>query len=170
MSTNSLVRRIESEFSELPMPGMTLREAQLADHTLDREISEVEWQAARQLDAAVTWKDLEATTLIECDAALSHITEEGFVYYIPAYMRLALRHLESSPERIWDAYGATVFHLTHLNNHSLGRFKRFSDPQIDVVVEFLREVRRAGGFEAGMALEALDKYWETGDARQRTIP
>lgn len=43
MSVQSLVSRIEAVFPELPLPDMTLRQAQLADETLDREISQEEW-------------------------------------------------------------------------------------------------------------------------------
>ena len=70
-------------------------------------------------------------------AALSHISEAGFVYYIPAYMRLALNQLGAVGDPEWEAFGSTIFHLTNRSNYTLGRFKRFSDTQIDTVVEFL---------------------------------
>ena len=169
MSVQSLVARIEEVFPEFPLPDMTLRQAQLADETLDREISEEEWNATRRIDHAVVWKAIEPAALIACDSALSHISEAGFVYYIPAYMRLALNQLGAVADPEWDAFGSTTFHLTNRNNYTLGRFKRFSDTQIDTVVEFLRQIRAASGFEGQMAKEALEAYWETSEARRRTI-
>ena len=99
MSVKSLVARIEQVFPELPLPDMTLRQAQLSDETLDREISQEEWDATGRTDHAVAWKDIEPAVLIACDAALSHISEVGFVYYIPAYMRLALSQLVTGSDR-----------------------------------------------------------------------
>jgi hypothetical protein len=169
MSVDSLIERIELAFPESPIPEMTLLQAQLCDQTLDREISEAEWDATGRLDRCVSWKGVASVTLIECDAALSHITEDGFVYYIPAYMRLALRQLMDSVDPQWGAYGSTVSHLSGTSNYALGRYKRFTDPQIDAVIAFLQRVRTAGGFEGKMAAEGLVKYWETHEARRRTI-
>lgn len=100
---------------------------------------------------------------------MSHISEGGFVYYIPAYMRLALNQLAGVANPEWEAFGSTVFHLTDRSNYTLARFKRFSDAQIDTVIDFLRHIRAAGGFEGNMAEEALKAYWETPEVRRRTI-
>jgi len=81
----------------------------------------------------------------------------------------ALRQLVDSVDLQWEAYGWTVSHLTGTSNSNLGRYKRFTDTQIDVVTAFLQRVRTAGGFEGKMAAEGLAKYWETPEARRRTI-
>jgi hypothetical protein len=73
MSVQYVVARIEEAFPELPLPDMTLRQAQLADETMSREISQEEWDATGRIDHAVVWKDIEPAVLIACDAALSHI-------------------------------------------------------------------------------------------------
>ena len=169
MPVQALIANIEEVFPELPLPDMTLRQAQLSDETMDREISQEEWDATGRLDQAVVWKDIEPAVLIACDAALSHISEVGFVYYIPAYMRLALNQLITVADPEWEAFGSTVFHLTNRSNYTLARFKRFSDPQIDAVVEFLRQIRAAGGSEGKMAEEALKAYWDTSESRRRTL-
>ena len=169
MSVDSLIERMEFVFPESPIPEMTLLQAQLCDRALGREISDAEWDATGQLDRCISWKGVASATLIKCDAALSHITEDGFVYYIPAYMRLALRQLVDSVDLQWEAYGSTISHLTGTSNYNLGRYKRFTDTQIDVVTAFLQRVRTAGGFEGKMAAEGLAKYWETPEARRRTI-
>ena len=84
-------------------------------------------------------------------------------------MRLALNQLASVANPQWAAFGSTVFHLTDRSNYTLARFKLFSDVQIDTVTDFLRYVRAAGGFEGKMAEETLEAYWETPEARRRTI-
>ncbi len=157
---HSLVARIEKVFPEQPVPDMTLLQAQLAGETLNREISEVEWLAAGDADRGITWTLIEPSVLVRCDAALSHLTEEGFVYYIPAYMRLALNQLAEFKEPEWDAFGSVVFQLTHLNGYSVRRYRRFTDLQTDVVIAFLKEVRSAGGTVADMAEQALAGYWQ----------
>ena len=169
MAIDAVILQVERAFPEAPLPETTLRQAQLADQSMSREISQSEWDAAGTLDRGVRWKDIPDDTLIECDAALSHQSEEGFVYYVPAYMRLALRHLACPAKRSDEAFGFTVFHLTHRTNYSLGRYKHLSDAQIDAVISFLREVRDAGSFEGDLAEKALTRYWETPEARRRTI-
>ena len=170
MSVDSLIERIEIVFPESPIPPeMTLLQAQLCDQTLDREISDAEWDATGQRDRYVNWKEVASATLIECDAALSHITDDGLVYYIPAYMRLALRQLMDSVDPPWEAYGSTISHLTRTSNYAIGRYKRFTDAQIDAVIAFLQRVRTTGGFVGKMAAEGLAKYRETPEARRRTI-
>jgi hypothetical protein len=169
MSVDPLVARIEQVFPDQPLPDITLRQAQLADQSMDREISQEEWDATGRIDHAVLWRDVEPALLIACDAALSHLSEAGFVYYIPAYMRLALNQMASLTDPPWEVFGSTVAHLEGKNNYALGRYKRFSDAQIDAVIEFLRQVRAAEGFEGKMAKDALERYWETPAARRKTI-
>ena len=43
MPVQALIANIEEVFPELPLPDMTLRQAQLSDETMDREISQEEW-------------------------------------------------------------------------------------------------------------------------------
>jgi hypothetical protein len=169
MSADALIQRIESVFPDRPLPEVTLQQAQLADQSMDREIGEEEWEAAGRIDRGVIWKDVRRETLIKCDAALSHTTEEGFVYYIPAYMRLALLQFDSNADPSWESYGSTISHLSGRSNYALGRYKRFNDPQMDAVIAFLKYVCAKEDFEGKMAKEALARYWDTPEARRRTI-
>jgi hypothetical protein len=82
MSEDPLVARIERVFPDQPLPDMSLRQAQLADQSMDREISEEEWHATGRIDQAASWKDIEPALLIACDAALSHLSDGGFAYYM----------------------------------------------------------------------------------------
>jgi hypothetical protein len=168
-SMAALISRIELVFPCQPFPDMTLRQAQLADESMDRKISDAEWDETGRGDQLIQWTDIEPDVLIACDAALSHLSDPGFVYYIPAYMRLALNQMGALADPPWEVFGSTVSHLSGKTNYALGRYKVFEDVQIDVVIEFLRLVYAGGGFEGKMAKDALDRYWETPDSRRRSI-
>ena len=146
----------------------TLHHAQLLDHTLDREISEDEWRKAKQRDPETDWRDIPASSLDECDAALSHGTPKSWLFHMPAYMKRALELLDT------DAWlpGSVVFHLTHnvqrqgLDWHALERFKQLTPGQEEAVVAFLNYViaRSSKGnwnakWNAKSAAEALNSYW-----------
>jgi hypothetical protein len=169
MEVDAVISQIRAAFPVQPMPSMTLHQAQLADQSMSRAIDEAEWEAVGNRDRAVAWTDIPRADLLECDAALSHLDEEGFVYYIPAYMVLALRHFQAFDGYSEEAFGATVFHLAHRENHSLARFKRMTDPQIEAVIEFLRVVQNTPSLYGDLARKALKRYWETPESRRRTI-
>ena len=169
MIADAVVSQIETAFPELPMPDVTLRQAQLADQSMRREIGEAEWEAEGRRDSGVCWTQVPADTLIECDAALSHLSEEAFVYYVPAYMRFSMQCLTRPIGGPNDVLGTTVFHLTDRANYSLGRYKRLSEAQIQAVIAFLRAVRDGGGFYGDLAAKALQRYWETPESRRPSI-
>src|SRR4051794_34883335 len=95
MDTEAMLSSIREAFPERPLPAMTLRQAQLADQGMSREITEEAWEVEGDRDRGVSWSAVDDVTLEECDAALSHLDEEGFVYYLPAFLTLAVRQLAS---------------------------------------------------------------------------
>jgi hypothetical protein len=170
MSVSDVIPIIASAFPELPLPDMTLQEAELADHTLDREISDDEWVTARQAGKGVTWKQVPLETLLSCSAALSHISEVGFVYFIPAYMVAALQHRASPQERTDDLLTSTVFQVTFTDtNHSLSRLKAFNDAQAEAVIAFLKEIAESADFNGREARKGLETYWLTPKAKEPLI-
>jgi hypothetical protein len=170
MSISDAILNIASVFPELPLPDMTLQEAELADHTLDRDISEEEWEAARQAGKGITWTQVPLETLLSCSAALSHLSEVGFVYFIPAYMVAALQHRATPKERTADLLTSTVFHVTHTDtNYSLSRLKAFNAAQAGAVIEFLREVGKTADFDGRNARECLERYWLTPKSKEPLI-
>ena len=164
-----LLARIRKAFPAEPLPEVTLLQAQLTDQGLAREITNEEWETEGNRDRGVFWYDIPVATLLECDAALSHLDGDAFVYYLPAFLSFALREDCPGNYREEEILGNTVFAVTHLSNYSLSRFKHLTDEQIDVVTDFVRWLRQAGGFHRPSADEALNKYWETPDARRRTL-
>jgi hypothetical protein len=161
---------IASAFPEQPLPSMTLRQAQLGDQTMSREVTDEELRREGERDAGIVWSKVDEATLRECDAALSFLDEDGFVYYLPAYLSAALRQIAAGNADSDALVTQAVFHVTSTKeNHSLARLKRLTDAQIDAVIEFLHVVRDHGGFDAKHAVAALSGYWETPESRRRTL-
>lgn len=137
---------------------------------MSHDITDEVWEAEGDRDRGVIWGAVDDITLEECDAALSHLDEEGFVYYLPAFLRLAVRQLASGYSDRSRCFSGVVFHLTHVSsNYALAKLKRLTDPEIDVVIAFLRAVRDRRGLDAEDAVAALMSYWETPESRRRTL-
>jgi hypothetical protein len=170
MDITSVVAQIVSAFPERPIPTMTLRQGQLGDQTMTREISEDEWRREGERDCGVIWTQVDESTLRECDSALCFLDEEAFVYYLPAYLCAALRSIAAGRSESNYLVNGAVFHVTNTrDNWALARLKRLSDRQIDAVINFLRVVRDQCPFEAIDAGDALVGYWETPESRRRTL-
>jgi hypothetical protein len=168
MSTARLL--VESAFPEAPLPDMTLQQAEMLDYTLDREISEEEWRTAHTAGEGVTWRQVALDVLLGCPAALSHISETGFVYYVPAYICASISHLTRPEPRTDDLFGSTVFHLTHTETgYSLSRLKLFNAEQRAAVAAFLSEAADFGGFTGKEARKGLDTYWRTPRASEPLV-
>jgi hypothetical protein len=161
---------VHGAFSESPLPDMTLQQGELLDYSLEREVSEEEWAAADAAGRGVTWKEVTLETLLACPAALSHISEAGFVYYVPAFICAALDHVARPAPSTDDLFCSTVFHLTHSETgYSLSRLKLFNAEQRAAVTAFLREAANAGGFTGGEARKGLHDYWLTPRASEPLV-
>jgi hypothetical protein len=171
MNAEDVATLIRAAFPVEPLPGISLHQAQLADQSMAREISESEWKAAGELDAGRTWLDLRAEDLIACDAALSHFDEASFVYHIPAFMLFAVHHRAVEWKHpAWSLVGGIVFSLTNRSAYSLGRYKRFTSDQRKAVISFLAFIAEDGrDSNASDAQKALDRYWMTDDASKPLI-
>ena len=69
---------IAAAFPLRPLPQMSLHQAQLADPSMSREITDEEWRRAGELDRGRSWNEFSDDNLIACDAALSHLDEQSF--------------------------------------------------------------------------------------------
>jgi len=171
MDAAGLIKQIREAFPVAPIPEMTLHQGQLADQSSSREIPDSEWKAEGEKDRRTTWPAFEAQNLINCEAALSHLDETSFIYYLPAFLTFAVHNLNSESFAHGKAVNSAVCAVTERSNHNLARLKRLSDPQIDAVISFLRFVRDndKGHTYGDLAGKALQRYWETPDARRRTL-
>lgn len=170
MESLALGQQIKAAFPLLPLPEMSLHQAQLTDESMSREISEVEWAAAGARDAGRMWDSFTDSDLASCDAALSHLDELSFVYYLPAFLLLALRHLEVEwGHPAWAITGSAVFAVTHRSEYSLSRFARFTPEQAAAVRAFLQAVATSAGSNAQDARVALARYWNTARAGESLL-
>ena len=142
----------------------TLHHAQLLDHTLDRDISEDEWSEAKRRDPETDWRDIPASSIDECDAALSHATLQCWLFCIPAYMKRALQLLDIDT---WLP-GSVIFHLTYDNKdqglgwRTMERFRQLTPRQVEAVAAFLSYIIAYPSkrpWRANHATEALRRYW-----------
>ena len=170
MDSASLLSVIAKAFPVQPIPEITVRQAQLSDQGISREISQAEWEAEGVKDRGLTWPEIPDETIVACDAALSHLDEEGFVYYLPAFLSYAVRHMSSGiVDSNWMAMNFTIFAVTNFSNYGVGRLKRLNDAQIGSVIEFLQFVVVHSTTYRRDAADALTNYWLTPDAKRKTI-
>ena len=171
MEADELIERIGAVFPLEPLPEMSLRQAWLADQTMDREISEEEWMEAAKADERRSWPEFSDEELISREEALAHLEESAFVYYLPAFLSFTVRHCStglSDPAGL--LVGSTIFSVTHLSPYSLGRYKRLDACQQAVVVAFLEFVAlHAGPHQRATAKEGLSRYWKTDEATKPLI-
>jgi len=170
MEPQALISRLFEAFPTAPVPEMTLRQAQLADQSLDRAISDDEWDKEGQKDRHIFWPDLSIDQLVECEAALAHFDEQSFVYYLPAFLRAAVQNADVDVlHPLSGIVGSTVFSVTDRSNYNLARLKRLTHQQIDCVIEFLKYISAHSRFRSQDAEKALKRYWLTPEARRPLI-
>jgi hypothetical protein len=160
ISSTRLLDFIAAAFPLRPLPQMSLHQAQLADQSMSREITDEEWRRAGELDRGRSWNEFSDDDLIACDAALSHLDEQSFVYYLPAYLLFALRYCTVEWQHpAWTLIGSVVFSVTH----------RTPD-QREAVIAFLRFVAKCRTDSiASNAQKALARYWLTDEATKPLI-
>ena len=162
MDIATLSKQIKAAFPLLPSPKISLYQAQLLDVTLSRKIDQAEWMAAGARDSGRTWGDYRESELMACDAALYHQDEIGFVYYLPAFLLMALRQLAvAGIPRVEEKIFPALFAITHFSGYSLSRFARFTPEQVTAVRNFLEFVASGPGTSAEDARVALELYWNT---------
>jgi hypothetical protein len=159
---SALIADIAAAFDGVPRgDGTTLHEAMAID---DRGSPE-EQRAARRLDLEGRWQDVPDGDIFECCSALSFLDEEGFRYYIPAFMVYGLKHWGDDPNFILDS---CEYHLLHEYPKSLrksdpasiaGRY-HFTDAQSKAVASFLRFIIEFDQTKAARAAVEAVERWE----------
>jgi hypothetical protein len=176
-SFQDVIALIEAAFAGVTRDeDCTLHQAQLADQSLSRKISQKEWDAGKLRDPETDWRDVPDDSLDECGAALSHASPRSWLFYIPAYMRRALKLLDGGYLEV-DLPNSVIFHLTHerenygLAAYVLERFLQMNPEQEAAVVSFLEYFRdTADEWHSRSAAEALSSYWALPpEKRQRSL-
>lgn len=158
-SPDDVVSAIESAFAGVPRGRVTLHEAE----AMDRRLSIEEATAARKRDPESDWRDVPAASIEECRAALCFVDADSWRFYLPAYMRLGLRHLDA-PRNL--AIDVAIYSLDcgagppEAVERNLERFRGLRPDQAAAVRRFLTFASQNEDLcDAYVARQALDTYW-----------
>ena len=106
---------------------------------------------------------MPGVSIEECPDALSFLDPEGWRFYLPAYMRWALRDLKDSHSTAIDQ---TIYSLDCGDSppsavgHSTARFRTLNRAQAQAVHRFLTfAADNDDTCDAVVAQQALDRYW-----------
>jgi hypothetical protein len=167
-----LIEQIRSAFDGVSrQSGISLHQAWV----IDEWGTPAEQAAARESDTDRHWEEIPEH-LLQDTTALSYFCPLSFVYYIPAYLIVALRKFSnyaalSEDERLYsgskegDRVGSVIFSLTILDKPGLrelklSNFEALSSEQAQVICRVLRFLSAYGvdGIEE-RAEKALRAYW-----------
>jgi O-acetyl-ADP-ribose deacetylase len=149
---NDLLSQMHTVFADTPFPKITIQQAELLDDYIS---SGEKWDNAAKIDAQNRhWSDVPAAIVQRCQCALSYMESDGLLFYLPAYMRVALQYWEK------DAYINSIHSaFFHLDYKPESRFSHFSVPQKQCIRHFLEYT---AAFLCSIdAHKALKKYWAT---------
>jgi len=108
-----------------------------------------------------SWLSLTASDLKRCEFALQCFTLQGFLYFMPAYLRALLE----SPDELDSAGDAFLARLigdgTRRGSRLAEYMDHMTDAQLSVVADVLRhELARQGGWEASAISNEVEKALE----------
>ncbi len=109
--------------------GISLHEAD----ALDSYASDGQVKRARLLDTDTHWREIAPEQLERFNGVLIYTNAEGFRYYIPAYMTLALRTWQSGSLSV-DAAISSLFPVT---SNASERYALLDDNQKKCIAMFL---------------------------------
>jgi len=166
MTIKLLIARIEKAFAEVRREGgITLAEGQV----IDRCGREAERKQARTQATARRWQDIPDAELEKYAHALCFLDPKGFRFYLPAFMRWSLRHLETAKA---DPMNSAIYALSPSANkgvsqHNLERWSLFTPEQRHVIFKFLRFMvgQYDGPVDTFMAQLALEAHWKQFDKK-----
>ena len=154
---DQLIADIEAAFRDVERgAGETLREA-------DGEGAgtEVQLRTARAQETERTWSEIPDEVIDNHEAALSFVDPEGFRYYLPAFMRWALRHYKQSNRITVDTAIYALYPGPGFFEWNMQRFQVFNEEQSKVICRFLRFMAEYtdGRADDELAREAIEAYW-----------
>jgi hypothetical protein len=157
---------IDAAFASVPRPETSLRQFRLTDQKgMTQEISDQEWAEAGRHRRNRKWQDIPDDELAECGVLLAHMGPEEIRYYLPAYMRYALKN-QHLP--IWedDTMGSVIFSVDPRTNepramqYKLDQLSLLDKNQCRAIVAFLEfAANDAQDIHRPDARKALERYW-----------
>lgn len=165
MTAQALAELIEREFAGTAYPG----DAKIAQERVD--FSDYEGNTVKAFFQGKRWQEITRSTLdndclIDPSSCLSFLQPEGFCYYLPAFIKIALD---------FDDAGEIADSISHFlvlpgaeaqeDDKSLffARIAGMSDAQKAAIVsalEFLSTKYQQAGYPDDPAADALRSYWK----------
>lgn len=158
MQASELIEIIEESFDCIQRPDTSLQQFKLTDTKgMSEGITDYEWSTARENRIDFKWQDIPDSEIEECGCILAHMGIDELLYYLPAYMRYAINHID---EPVWenDVIGGVVFSL-HPPHVPLS--EKVSEKQRKAIINFLSFIEEnADHVERPDAKKARERYWE----------
>jgi len=134
--------------------GVTLHQMDV----LDGYGSPADLAIAASRDPEVAWREVSDSKLMSFGMSLVFLDAKGFRFYIPAYMRLVARHIESATYSglcgVWFALRGSAYDRER-------HYALLSAAQNRAIVTFLSIMRELGDpDECGDADQCLRAYWD----------
>lgn len=162
MDKTSVLLSIDEAFCNAPRPELSLRQYLLTDQKgMSGTITEEEWRLAGVMRVDSSWQEISDLEIEHCGGLMAHMDAISFKYYLPAYMRYSLNHIDKSVVES-DILGYTVFSLVPWREnpeYSKTLFSLLDSTQRESISCFLRFVaEHADELERPDAVRALN-YW-----------
>ncbi|HEX3906219.1 MAG TPA: DUF6714 family protein [Polyangia bacterium] len=149
-SAEAIVRVIETAFAGVAPGRITLHEAE----AMDLYGSDVERREARRHDPEDDWRNVPGPSIEACPSALSYLDPEGWRFYLPAYLRLGLRHFGQPRNAAIDQA------IYSLDAPAPERARTLNPAQARAVRQFLAfAAAHDDHCDAAVAGRALDAHW-----------
>lgn len=161
MTPRLLIARIERAFGGVRREGgLTLPETQV----IKRGGTEADRRKARSSVTDKRWQEVSDEEIEKHGNALAYLDPKGFRYYLPAYMRWSLRHLDS---RKTDPLNAAIYALSpsanpEVTKRNAERWALFTPMQCHMIFKFLTFMvgQYDSAVDAYMARLALEAHWQ----------
>lgn len=153
----TIIEQIERAFAGVRRGSITLHEAEVIDDCG----TDAERRRARARDTEEDWRDVSDGAIRECPDALTFVDPQSWRFYLPAYMRYALRHSKSRRNAAFDhaIYSLDKGGDRSLAEHKLQRFRTLNLEQACAVRSFLAFASENDAFcDSVVAASALG-YW-----------
>ena len=143
---------IETAFADAPRPpdGELLHERCFDDNDI------------AALYGVASWRDLDDATVEREYAALSFLSPAGFRHFIPAYLRFALRHLDTGAAAVDSAIWSLSpprYDDPGLQAFTESKLEPLDDRQRAGAVAFLDAVRELGDHHVAAEAELALRWW-----------
>src|SRR6185503_5323688 len=166
MDTSQTLKVIGAAFDGVARPDISLRQFLLTDQKgLAGTVTDQAWLEAGNRRNDSRWQEIPDAEIEECGVVLAHMEAPEFQYYLPAYMRYAVRHLHLDFWK-WEILAMTVASLhpslypMDVWPHAVAKYSLFTRAQRQAATQFLRfVVESAADIFRPEAKDALERDW-----------